>query len=497
MASTPLEEGSLHRETNWWGAFVVGLAGTILVVTLVPYTTSAIGGFSIPMYAVLTGVGVFLCFCLAELAAAMPERAGGLPSYSFETFRPFGDGVAKHIGGLSSWGYWLGWFTVAPINAIIAAGFMIDLFGIPNGSTIDPFGTTFGLPITIGNLITAAVILLVMFVPCYLGIRLGATFASVLGIASVVPLVLLILLPFLKPSKIDFGHLDGFGFAAGVSGTWQLVLGWAFIFTWSVLAMEAAACYIGECRDPKRDAKIAMTVEGLFGLFIYLAIPIMTLAVLGAAKAGKAGVVAQGFFSSYVFEIFGKSDFWRWVVGLMLIVALLLSVLNAVMGCSRGLWQNAHDGIIPRLFGHVNRHGAPDYAMVFSLICSLVLLLVGTPLEIYVFSNMGYLFACAVALVGFGVYKSRRADVPRPVNMPAWMGPVAIALGAALLVLWLVGGYVAADYAVGAGKRWLFFLGLFLLALYFPLTWWRSVEDRRRGSTDYSPRREQPVRAAE
>ena len=70
-------------------------------------------------------------------------------------------------------------------------------------------------------------------------------------------------------------------------GSWQLIIGWAFIFTWSVLAMEAAACYIGECRDPARDAKIAMTAEGLFGFFIYVSIPVMVLAVLGTGVISK------------------------------------------------------------------------------------------------------------------------------------------------------------------------------------------------------------------
>ena len=39
--------------------------------------------------------------------------------------------------------------------------------------------------------------------------------------------------------------------------------------------MEAAACYIGECKDPERDAKIAMNLEGGYGVFIYTLIPIV------------------------------------------------------------------------------------------------------------------------------------------------------------------------------------------------------------------------------
>jgi len=134
--------------------------------------------------------------------------------------------------------------------------------------------------------VVGVILLLVMFVPCWLGIRLGATFATVLGILTIIPLVLLCVLPLFKP-----GSLDGFdnlslslsSSPAGATGSWQLILGWSFIFTWSVLAMEAAACYIGECREPVRDAKIAITAEGLFGFFVHVTLPIMVFAVLGNA----------------------------------------------------------------------------------------------------------------------------------------------------------------------------------------------------------------------
>ena len=51
------------------------------------------------------------------------------------------------------------------------------------------------------------------------------------------------------------------------------------------------------------------------------------------------------------------------------------------------------------------------------------------------------------------------------------------------LILWIVGGYYAADYAVGSGYRWLFWVGLILLALYVPLHLWRRLEDKR----DHTP----------
>ena len=478
--------GELAKDTNWWGAFVIGLSGTILVIGLVGFAVQALGGFSIPLFVVITGMGVILCYCLAELAAAMPNRTGGLPSYAFETFRPWGKGAATHIGGLSTWGYWLGWFTVAPINSILAALYIRVLFDIPAGKQFDPFGATFGLPLTTTDFIIGVIVLVAMFIPCFLGIRLGAKFATVLGIASVVPLLVLVLIPFVKPSKIDFGRLDGFGFPDGVTGSFTLIIAWVFIYTWSVLAMEAAACYIGECRDPARDAKIAMTAEGLFGFFIYVAIPLMVIAVLGTGAA-IAGIDAKTVFDQYIQALFGASDFWTWFVGLAIVIALLLSVLNAVMGCARGLYQNAHDGILPRWFGTTNRHGSPSNAMYFNLGCSIVLLLSGTPLEIYIFSNMGYLFAAAMSLVGYWLYRSKNPDPTRPVKMPAWMSPVALVIGVFFLFCWLYGGFYSADYILGdSSKRYLFWLGLGLLAVYFPLYFWRQAEDKRHGSTEFA-----------
>ena len=130
---------------------MIGLAGTILIIGLVGFALVALGGASIPLFAILTAVGVVLCFCLAELAAMMPDRAGGLPSYAFETFRPLGDWWGTHVGGLSSWAYWLGWFTVAPINAILAANYIIALFSINAGSshTFGPISSGFGAEVSL------------------------------------------------------------------------------------------------------------------------------------------------------------------------------------------------------------------------------------------------------------------------------------------------------------------------------------------------------------
>jgi amino acid transporter len=488
LIDVPEASGGLARETNWWGAFVIGLAGTVLILGLIGFALVALGGFAIVLFAVITGIGVFLCFCLAEMAATWPERAGGLPSYAFETFKPLGDRFAAHVGGLSSWAYWIGWFAVAPLNAFLAAAYIVQLFSINFGGSFGPISSKFGAVVPVDVFVVGVILLLVIFVPCWLGIRLGATFATFLGIGTIVPLVLLVVLPFFKPSSLDSFDRLNFHLPAGVTGSWQLILGWSFIFTWSVLAMEAAACYIGECREPERDAKIALTAEGLFGFFIYVTLPIMVFSVLGAVGFAELAKANPGWigdpnilFQGYIDKIFGVSTFWTWLIGLSLIVALCLSVLNAIMGASRGLYQNAQDGILPKAFGWLNKHQAPSFAMLVSLGSSIAVLSLGSPLQIYVFSNMGYLLALAISLIGYGLFRSMRENTPRQLKMPRAFGPIGLLVGVVGLLLWVVGGYYSADYAVGPGYRWLYWIGLALVALYFPLNWWRILEDRAGG----------------
>src|SRR5262249_39937850 len=185
---------------------------------------------------------------------------------------------------------------------------------------------------------------------------------------------------------------------------------------------------------------------------------------------------------------FGAGTWVKWAVGVPLVVALLLSVLNALMGCGRSLYQAAHDGLLPRFFQHTNRHGAPDRAITFNLACSIGVVFFGSPLEIYIFSNMGYLLSLCLALLGYFLYRQGHPHLPRPVRMPGWLRYAALGIGSFFLFVWGYGGYHAADIAVGPGKRWLFFLGLGVLLLYAPLhAYRRLVEDRRAGAPAAPP----------
>jgi len=352
---------------------------------------------------------------------------------------------------------------------------------------VDKFGlsqkgfTPIHTPIAYWTIAISVVGIILVFIPAYLGIRLGTVFATVLGLLSMIPLTFLAIAPIFRPSVTDWGQLSGFhqldgsSFFSGLDGEgWLTVyLAYAFLLTWNVIAMEAAACYIGECRDPERDAKIAMNLEGLYGLFIYTMIPISFIVVLGASALSNPALVDPAtIFSTFAGKVFSSGgNTLDWLITIMLVVALALSALNAIMGCARSLHQMSIDGQFPRIFSRVNKHGVPSFSMGFNVICSLIVVFFGGAVEIYTFSNVGYLGSFIPVLIGYYLLRRFRPDMGRPVRMPGFFKYIALAMAALYFVIWSYGGY---EYARIGDTRIYYFIG-WLVALSYVFFYWYGV----------------------
>ena len=140
------------------------------------------------------------------------------------------------------------------------------------------------LPVTYFTIVVGAVLSVLLLVIANRGIKFGTAAATVLGLLSMIPLTLIAVVPFftgdVQGSNIWPPNLpDGTAFLS--SHALFLYLQFSAIYTWNVIAMEAAACYIGECKNPDRDAPIAMNLSGAYGTFIYTFLPMAVLGVLG------------------------------------------------------------------------------------------------------------------------------------------------------------------------------------------------------------------------
>jgi len=126
----------------------------------------------------------------------------------------------------------------------------------------------------------------------------------------------------------------------------------------------------------------------------------------------------------------------------------------------------------------------PDRAMAFNVVCSVIVLMFGSPLRIYIFSNIGYLFACMMGFFAYFAHRQTRPSVARPVRLPGFMRWVALLIGIVCAVLWVFGGWNSPSVVVGTPSHSLFLLGILVLAAYVPLHLWRRVTDRRRAGSE-------------
>jgi amino acid transporter len=242
--------------------------------------------------------------------------------------------------------------------------------------------------------------------------------------------------------------------------------------------MEAAACYIAECKDPEKDAPIAMNLEGGYGAFIYTLIPFSMLAVLGVKAIQADPLSLFSTFAGHVFNTPGLNV----LLTFMLVAALGLSSLNAIMGVGRSLYQMSLDGQTLKIFAHKNKHGVPDVSMGFNVILNIAVMLFGAPAVIYVFSNVGYVFSFVPVLIGYYFLRRWRPELRRPFKLPEWMKYVALVLAAYYLFTWAVAlpWCATSGCAVGGVGNVLpaYFIGIAVLVAYLPIYWIRRQQDK-------------------
>jgi purine-cytosine permease-like protein len=85
-----------------------------------------------------------------------------------------------------------------------------------------------------------------------------------------------------------------------------------------------------------------------------------------------------------------------------------------------------------------------------------------------------------MSLAGYFVYRQMRPAAERPFRLPGWVRWVALAIFLFWVVVYFYGGWNAPNIVVAPNSGpVLFILGLVVMALYFPLYYWRARTDRR------------------
>ncbi|WEV39549.1 amino acid permease [Lactobacillus sp. ESL0681] len=320
-----------------------GVIGTGLFLSS-GYTIHQAGPVGTIMAYLLGALIVYtVMLCLGELAVAMPYT-GSFHVYAKNYIGPATGFVVAIL-------YWLTW-TIALGSEFTAAGLIMQQW-FPQ------------VPVWCWSLVFMVVIFLINF----FSVRIFAESEFWLSAIKVFAIVGFIVLGFL--AIIGVIPLEGMHHAPGLSNLTKNGLfpnGWYGVFTtmltvnFAFSGTELIGVTAGEAKDPEKTIPQAIHTT-LWRLIIFFVGSIVVLSALIPYKV--AGVTQSPFV--YVLKqmhIPFAADLMNFVV----LTAIVSAANSGLYASSRMLWSLGNEGTIPKFFAKTNKNGAPNVALVFSML---------------------------------------------------------------------------------------------------------------------------------
>jgi len=462
---------SLERSVTWRSSFVVGLGGSLLIVTSLGAIAADLGPASVFVWTLTVMIGIAQCFMIAELASLFPNKSGGTAVYVHEAFK----NISPFVGAVANWGYWVAWVPVIPVNLIIAAGYLQSL--IPG--------------LTSGALLTIAVIMaFLLYATNYIGLKPGIWSSAVMAICSICPLVVITTSPVFLPHIFHWSNILPFTPLGGSwhsGATWMKMIKWMFVAMWSAYATECASTTIAELKDPAKDAPKAMSATGIAFFISFAVLPFVMLGIVGVSVLSQDASVA---FLPAAQAIFGHAG--GIIVSIMLITALLLGVQTTIIGSSRSMYQMTHDGQMIKQFGIINKFGVPVGSMFVDLAVTLAMLFLfkANVVNLIAASNVGYVLVFILLVPAYIVLRTRSQNTDHPIKLPAFVVPLGVLITIFNIMLLVVGGPqwdatpVASPVIFGHTMNLTVMgVGWGLMAMVVPFYLFRTlVQDKRKGA---------------
>lgn len=434
---------TLHRTLGWSHAFWVASGVPALVLFSIGAVAATVGYPSWLVWSLSIGFGFLQAFTYAEIAGLFPDKSGGASIYGAIAWLKYG----KLLAPISVWCNWFAWSPVLALGVGYAAAYILNGF-FPADSAIQTWTLTLlpldfikdGLTLQINSkVVLGAIIMLGVFAIQHRGILGAARIQAIFAVSTLVPLVLIGLVPLLGG---DITHANLFPFVplahganmgplldangAVVEGSWNMA-GWTwfcgglFLAAWSTYGFETAVCYVSEFRHPKTDTVKAIVYSGLLCLVIYTLVPFAFQGALGLDAMLKPDIADGSGVARAMASIVGATGAWVQLVVIMLLLSILLSIMTAMAGSSRTLYQGSVDGWLPKYLSRANHHGAPVAAMWTDLCFNLLLLTMSDNLFVLAAANVGYIIFNFMNLNSGWIHRIDRGAWERPFRCPTWL----------------------------------------------------------------------------
>ncbi|MEF2549681.1 APC family permease [Aurantimonas sp. E1-2-R+4] len=504
--------GKLHRSIDWTGAFWVASGVPALVLFSIGGIAGVTGKLAFLIWIASMTMGFLQSFTYAEIAGLFPNKSGGASIYGAAAWVRY----AKPIAPLSVWCNWFAWSPVLSLGCSIAAAYILNaLAPVPlanstavadwlatNGAALTVaeadktaaavaaltpgirewtlFRTTFG-PVSLSlnsAFFIGAVLMLMVFAIQHRGILGTAKFQKYIGLLVIIPMAIVGVVPILN-GNVDWGNFSPLVPLAepyapepgawNIAG-WTLVLGGMFIAAWSTYGFETAVCYTSEFKNPATDTFKAIFYSGLLCLVLFSLVPFTFQGALGLDGMLSDSIVDGSGVAAAMAHMVGGGAIIESLLVMLMILALMLTLMTAMAGSSRTLYQGSVDGWLPRYLSHVNEHGAPTRAMWTDLVVNLVVLAIAVAdatsfFFILAVSNCGYIIFNFLNLNAGWIHRIDSAHIPRPYKAPT-----------VIIVIGTLFAFVNAVFMGAGAQVWnpmALWAGLFTAALIIPVFFYR------------------------
>ncbi|MGW1006936.1 APC family permease [Streptomyces sp. NPDC002520] len=422
---------ALPKRMRWYDGFALSLTMPAALVASLGGSISGLGAWgAVALWSIAMVLAAVTNWIYTELAAMFPESSGGIAHYATEGWKR----RAPVVGPLASFGYWFPWTTALSVYAGIV-GSLVQAQWFPEQQwnlSLGPVEISFPILIGLG-------VIVLLFAAAMVGLHAAMWVVYLTGGMLLVPLLVFMAGPFLS-GKWDASRLHWN--LHGAAGLHEALV-WLYIMAWTCFCVEVCATFAPEYRDTVRDTSRALRAGALFGLGVFVLMP---LALAGYVGEGPIAHDPTTFYVAAFRDLIGGGAD---LMVVFLIGSLLLIMVTGLADGSRVLYTMGVEGTTIRQFGVLNKRGVPVRALVVALVLNILTLTVlKSPLAIIVAGNLGYILTHVLALSAFALLRRDRPDAARPIRLPPVFVPIAWVLAAMLSVILVVGatGFSVSGY---------------------------------------------------
>jgi amino acid transporter len=411
-------EADLVRGIRRWDLVAITINGIIGagIFGLPSKVYSLIGTYSLIAFVACAFVVALIILCFAEVSSRFDET-GGPYLYAREAFQP---AVAFEVG-------WLIW--LVRLTAFAA-----------NGNLLINYLSFFWAQATspVWRATITVVVVTVLAVINFLGIRQAAIVSNVFTVGKLVPIILFIAagLFFVTPASYALGPAPTTGAFS------QSVLLLVYAFT----GFEMATIPAGEVRDPQRSLPRALLIALFVVAILYIMIQVVCVGTLPGLAQSQKPLADAG------------SQFLGAAGGAIISAGAIISItgnLNILLlSGSRLTFAMAEQKQLPAFVGSIHKQFfTPWVSILITAGLMLFLTLKSSFVTALTISAIARLVTYAATCLALPLFRARR-DAPRAMfSLP---GGTVVAVLSLLLIVWLLLNATlnevrATAYAAGAG----------------------------------------------